>query len=149
LAEQGTFNPKVAGSIPARPIVKNAGSALCWCGYRRRPTAFKAAADDAKFTADAEVRSETATFFSSLDATVQGKIEAKFRSMICEARLYAQDQHGDVELFKGWIDQEFKSIDVVLTQYGMDEVSEWLAAKVNDKTSLYSLACMAWVRGTQ
>jgi hypothetical protein len=36
LVEQGTFNPKVAGSIPARPIVESSSTRPACCPLRRR-----------------------------------------------------------------------------------------------------------------
>lgn len=123
--------------------------------FRRNATAvdeafdvasFRTAVDDAALNANGEVQSRVRTLFAQLDAFVQQQIDTKLRTMICEARLYAQNQTGDVELFRPWIEQEFAEIQVRLGDFDLEQVGRWLTEKVNDKTSLYSLACMAWVR---
>lgn len=146
----------VLNAIPKRPIravvsgeadnlddVFRANSTVVDDAFRS--AAFSTAVDDAVRTADNQVQSKVEELFDRLDTTVQKQIEKRLRMMICEARLYAQNQHGDVELLKPWITQEFERI-IVLTSYDVEEVGRWLANKVNDKSSLYSLACMSWVR---
>ena len=111
-----------------------------------RLPAFSTAVDDAVRTADNQVQSKVEELFDRLEATTQKQIEKTLRKMICEARLYAQNQQGDVELLKPWIAQEFQRIRILLWSDDLEDVAGWLADKVNDKSSLYSLACMGWVR---
>lgn len=111
-----------------------------------RTPGFQTAVRDSAVAAEAQVTSRVSTLFDRLDSVAQKQVERKLRTMICEARLYAQNQHGDVEVLRPWISQEFNEIEVQLTLYGLDEIGRWLAEKVNDKTSLYSLACVVWMR---
>lgn len=113
-----------------------------------RASEFAVAADDAARSANAEVSSKVAELADRLDAAAQRKMESKLRSMICEARLYAQNQEGDVKVLRPWITQEFAEIELQLSPYGLDSVAHWLTEKVNDKASTYSLACTVWVRAT-
>lgn len=113
-----------------------------------RESEFAVAADDAARSANAQVSSKVAELADRLDAAAQRKMGSKLRSMICEARLYAQNQEGDVEVLRPWITQEFGEIELQLSPYGLDSVAHWLTEKVNDKASTYSLACTVWLRAT-
>ena len=112
-----------------------------------RAGVFATAADDAARLADSQVKSKVAELFDNLDEFVQAKAEKKIQSMICEARLVAYDEQGDVELFKPWIERQFGEIDITLNA-ALEPIAQWLAEKVNDKTSTYSLACTVWLRVT-
>jgi hypothetical protein len=111
-----------------------------------RVGAFRTAVSEAARVADVEVQSQVDRWFDGFDDFIKRRVERKIKIMICEARLYAQNQEGDIELFAPWIMHEFESIDVLLTDSGVAEVGEFLAEKVNDKSSTYSLACFAWVQ---
>lgn len=106
--------------------------------------AFADAVNTAVATADVEVRSLASRF----EPKFQAAVEKKLRTMVCEARLWAQNQGGDVEIFRPWITEQFATIDVYLTDVGLEDVANWFTDKLSDATSTYSLACMAWVRAS-
>jgi hypothetical protein len=107
---------------------------------------FARAAADAEEKTDAEVRTFTSRLLSNFDDWTQRSAESKLKEMTCKMRLYAGNRSGDVRILDSWIDDHFAAIQIQLTQAGIAEVGEWIKEKVNDKTSLYSLACVAIAR---
>ncbi len=105
-------------------------------------TAFRTAAA----TAEEEAAASVDTLADRLTTYGQAKVKSKLEQMLCEARLYANDQQGDVAVFKPWVDRQFAAIQVPLTKAGVETVAARLNSWINDKTSTYTLACIAWAR---
>lgn len=111
-----------------------------------RTAEFESAVTGASRVAEAQLTSRVGALVDDLDEFAQRKVEDHLRKMVCEARLYARNQQGDIQILRPWIEQELAQIAPQLTGDGHREIAEWLAEKVNDKTSVYSLACIAWNR---
>jgi len=113
-----------------------------------RVTAFDDAVQRAVPVADGAVAAHVDGVFANFDDVLQRRVATKLRTMICEARLLAYGEQGNIQLFRPWIEQEFAEIQVRLNG-GYDTVATWLTEKVNDKTDTYSLACMVWARAAR
>jgi hypothetical protein len=107
---------------------------------------FDDAVRQAEAAAASERRATVDRWFSKLGDKAEVAAERQLLSMMCKARLLAQDYEGDVDVLGPWVRQEFASIGFDLSTSDVGTVANWLTEKVNDKTSAYSLACMAYAR---
>jgi hypothetical protein len=111
-----------------------------------RQTAFVQAVREAEGVATPAVQSKVEQWFGHLEDRLQRQAEARLHRMLCEARLYASNQTGDMQVIGDWVLQQFLEVGIDL-QGVNSAVAEWLTEKVNDSTSTYTLACIAWARG--
>lgn len=131
------------GAVEPVPEVLARNRALVDDAFRQ--TAFVQAVRDADAVATPAVRSKVQQWFGQLEDRVQRQAETRIRRMVCEARLYALNQTGDVEVMGDWVLREFREVGIDLRSVH-PAVTEWLTEQVNDATSTYTLACIAWAR---
>lgn len=116
-----------------------------------RASSFRSAVADAESVASRETSDRGRDWFVRLDERLQRSAEQKLKTLVCKARLSAQDELGDIELIdlQPWVVREFSAIGIALGPEVARSVVNWLVDKVKDRTSTYDLACLAWVRAQQ
>jgi hypothetical protein len=144
LFKMGTLDDVARGGLPDLAETFRANSPEI--ANALRVSSFSRAVAAAAASASPRFRRFVAERFANLDASIQRMIERKLQTMLCEARLYAQNFSGDVEVLQPWVAGQFGSIGVPLTPTGTGGVAAWLTEKVNDERTRYSMACFAWVR---